>query len=131
MCYVVSKLENVIQQRASKKNRGSDKMQSIYKCKNFTKTGKVLLPSPWRKKFDLLPGRLADLEFEDEDKKILIRKADPKSTENKRLVSDNGSIHIPMELRNLLDLKDQEEYCLFIDEQAKQFILQIMPDKTG
>lgn len=101
-------------------------MLTMYKCKNFNKTGKILLPSKWRSQFGLLPGKLADLRF-DQDK-IIIEKADLESTHNKRLVSENGSIHIPKELQLILDITEEEEYCLFIDEEDKSFVLKMISE---
>lgn len=101
-------------------------MLTMYKCKNFNKTGKILLPSKWRSQFGLLPGKLADLRF-DQDK-IIIEKADLESTHNKRLVSENGSIHIPKELQLILDIAEEEEYCLFIDEEDKSFVLKMISE---
>ncbi|WP_254786589.1 hypothetical protein [Cytobacillus oceanisediminis] len=98
----------------------------MYKCKNFNKTGKILLPSKWRSQFGLLPGKLADLRF-DQDQ-IIIEKADLESTHNKRLISENGSIHIPKELQLLLDITEEEEYCLFIDEEDKSFVLKMISE---
>ncbi|OHX45973.1 hypothetical protein BBV17_23045 [Cytobacillus oceanisediminis] len=101
-------------------------MLTMYKCKNFNKTGKILLPSKWRSQFGLLPGKLADLRF-DQDQ-IIIEKADLESTHNKRLISENGSIHIPKELQLLLDITEEEEYCLFIDEEDKSFVLKMISE---
>ncbi|RBP96422.1 hypothetical protein DFO70_101229 [Cytobacillus firmus] len=101
-------------------------MLTMYKCKNFNKTGKILLPGKWRSQFGLLPGKLADLRFDHDQ--IIIEKADLESTHNKRLVSENGSIHIPKELQLLLDITEKEEYCLFIDEEDKSFVLKIISE---
>ncbi|MCS0789458.1 hypothetical protein NX021_14995 [Cytobacillus firmus] len=101
-------------------------MLTMYKCKNFNKTGKILLPSKWRSQFGLMPGKLADLRY-DQDQ-IIIEKADLESTHNKRLISDNGSIHIPKELQLLLDITEEEEYCLFIDEEDKSFVLKMISE---
>lgn len=101
-------------------------MLTMYKCKNFNKTGKILLPSKWRSQFGLMPGKLADLRF-DQDQ-IIIEKADLESTHNKRLISENGSIHIPKELQLLLDITEEEEYCLFIDEEDKSFVLKMISE---
>ena len=101
-------------------------MLTMYKCKNFNKTGKILLPSKWRSQFGLLPGKLADLRY-DQDQ-IIIEKADLESTHNKRLISENGSIHIPKELQLLLDITEEEEYCLFIDEEDKSFVLKMISE---
>ncbi|MCS0673962.1 hypothetical protein [Cytobacillus firmus] len=101
-------------------------MLTMYKCKNFNKTGKILLPSKWRSQFGLMPGKLADLRY-DQDQ-IIIEKADLESTHNKRLISENGSIHIPKELQLLLDITGEEEYCLFIDEEDKSFVLKMISE---
>ncbi|MEH6988624.1 hypothetical protein [Cytobacillus firmus] len=101
-------------------------MMTMYKCKNFNKTGKILLPSKWRSQFGLLPGKLADLRFDHDQ--IIIERANLESTHNKRLISENGSIHIPKELQQLLDITEEEEYCLYIDEEDKNFVLKIVSE---
>ncbi|WP_282171316.1 hypothetical protein [Cytobacillus firmus] len=104
-------------------------MLTMYKCKNFNKTGKILLPSKWRSQFGLLPGKLADLRFDhDNHDQIIIEKANLESTHNKRLISENGSIHIPKELQQLLDITEEEEYCLYIDEEDKNFVLKMISE---
>ncbi len=99
-------------------------MLRMYKCKNFNKSGKILLPSKWRREFGLLPGRLADLLFDHDQ--IIIKNANLESTHNKRLISENGSIHIPKELQLLLKITEEEKYCLFIDEENKWFIVRLL-----
>ncbi|KON88419.1 hypothetical protein AF332_17460 [Sporosarcina globispora] len=101
-------------------------MLTMYKCRNFNKTGKILLPSKWRGQFGLLPGKLAELRFE--QNQIIIEKANLESTHNKRLISENGSIHIPKELQLLLDITEEEEYCLYIDEEDKKFVVRMILD---
>jgi bifunctional DNA-binding transcriptional regulator/antitoxin component of YhaV-PrlF toxin-antitoxin module len=101
-------------------------MPTMYKCKNFNKTGKVLLPSKWRSQFGLLPGKLAELRYDHDQ--IIIERANLESTHNKRLISDNGSIHIPKELQLLLDITEEEEYCLYIDEEDESFILKVITE---
>jgi bifunctional DNA-binding transcriptional regulator/antitoxin component of YhaV-PrlF toxin-antitoxin module len=99
-------------------------MPDIYKCKNFSKTGKVQLPSKWRKEFGLLPGKLAELTYI--KKQVIIQKAQINTLNNKRIITENGAIFIPKELQLLLNVDSENEYCLFIDEMNEAFILKIL-----
>ncbi|WP_113928507.1 AbrB/MazE/SpoVT family DNA-binding domain-containing protein [Bacillus sp. P14.5] len=57
-----------------------------YKCREFTSTGNLFLPSKWGKEFHIEFGTKVDIEYDSEV--IYIRKANPNSTCNKRLVSE-------------------------------------------
>ncbi|WP_080845929.1 hypothetical protein [Cytobacillus gottheilii] len=99
-------------------------MPDIYKCKNFSKTGKIQLPSKWRKEFGLLPGKVAELSYV--KKQVIIQKARSNTTNNKRIISESGAVYIPKELQLLLNVDYEHEYCLFIDEINEAFILRII-----
>ncbi|KAB2329834.1 hypothetical protein [Bacillus mesophilum] len=99
-------------------------MPDIYKCKNFSKTGKIQLPSKWRKEFGLLPGKLAELTYA--KKQVVIQKARSGTTNNKRIITEGGAIYIPKELQLLLNVDCEHEYCLFIDAINETFILRVL-----
>jgi bifunctional DNA-binding transcriptional regulator/antitoxin component of YhaV-PrlF toxin-antitoxin module len=94
-----------------------------YKCKDFTLTGNLTLPVKWSKKFKIFYGTQVDVAYKPE--KIFIRKANPNTTHNKRYVSERNTVHIPKEIREIADISPNKEYCLFIDEENKQFIIAI------
>ncbi|MFT9599119.1 AbrB/MazE/SpoVT family DNA-binding domain-containing protein [Mesobacillus sp.] len=92
-----------------------------YKCKEFNKYGIVRLPCKWRRQFDFTPGKLVDLVYKKES--IIVKKHNPKSTDNSRIVSGEGTISIPAELKRLLSLTPDDEICIYIDKDNECFIL--------
>lgn len=98
----------------------------IYKCKELSKTRIVILPSKWRTNFDMMPGSHVDVAFEDHF--IYIRKADPFSTHNKRYISIDGGVIIPKEIMDLAQISPHQEYCLYVDQEAHQFVIKVLED---
>lgn len=95
-----------------------------YKCNDFNKSGTIILPKKWRTKFKLLPGSLVDLEHQGDS--IIIKKYEKDSTNNSRILSDKGEITVPVELRNLLAITENDEFCLYVDEKRQCFLLEIV-----
>jgi hypothetical protein len=56
---------------------------------------------------------------------IFIRKENPKSSHNKRFISDNGYIKIPKEIIDIANITSEDEYCLYVDEPNKQMVVKI------
>lgn len=99
-----------------------------YKCNDFNKSGTVRLPSKWRKRFGLLAGALVDIQFDRQT--IWIRKHSAPSTDNTRVISEEGTVTIPAELRKLMQININDEFCLYIDETQQCFILKL-DNKVG
>lgn len=95
-----------------------------YKCKEFNKYGIVRLPCKWRRKFDFTPGELVDLVHKQES--IIVKKHDPNSTDNSRIVSAEGTITIPAELKRIMEINPDDEICIFVDKENECFILRQM-----
>ncbi|SFA70190.1 MULTISPECIES: AbrB/MazE/SpoVT family DNA-binding domain-containing protein [unclassified Bacillus (in: firmicutes)] len=92
-----------------------------YKCKELNKSGIVILPKKWRDRFALKPGNLVDLEYD--NSAIVIKKHMHETKNNSRVINEEGSVLLPMELRNLMGLTPQDEFCLYIDEDNERFIV--------
>jgi bifunctional DNA-binding transcriptional regulator/antitoxin component of YhaV-PrlF toxin-antitoxin module len=99
-----------------------------YKCREFTRTGNLFLPSKWGREFNIEFGTKVDVEYEPEV--IYIRKANPDSTCNKRFVSEKNTVLIPKEIRESANISPDKEYCLYIDERNKQFVVAIQDDAS-
>lgn len=94
-----------------------------YKCNDFNKSGLIRLPSKWRKKFGLNPGTLVDFIFKNHT--IWIKKHTANSTDNTRILSERGTVAVPAELRHLMKIKTNDEFCLYIDKEHQCFVLKI------
>lgn len=92
-----------------------------YKCKEFNKYGIVRLPSKWRKKFDFIPGKLVDLVHKRDS--IVVQRHRNNTTDNVRIISVEGTISIPAELKRLLSLTPDDEICIYIDKENECFII--------
>lgn len=99
-------------------------MWQKYRCKDFSQTGNVTLPNQWRQRFGLTPGRQAEICYDEDG--ILIKKPEQNSTNNKRYISEKGAIHIPKEIRDISGIQPHQEFCLFVNEQEKCFILKVI-----
>lgn len=95
-----------------------------YKCKEFNKYGIVRLPCKWRRQFDFTPGKLVDLVYKKES--IIVKKHSPNSTDNSRIVSGEGTITIPAEIKRLMGIKPGDDICIIVDRENKCFILRQM-----
>ena len=93
----------------------------MYGRKPFSKSGTITLPHKWRQQFGLLPGRLAELVYQNNC--LYIKRALKDSTHNKRYISEKGTVHIPKELREEMGMTDQSSYCLHINEQENCFMI--------
>lgn len=69
--------------------------------------------------------RVRKIEISYEEKEIFIRKENPKSSHNKRLISENGYIKIPKEIIDIANITSEDQYCLYVDESNKQMVVKI------
>lgn len=94
-----------------------------YTCKDFPETGILRIPKNFQVKLGLHSRRRVDIAYE--EKMIFIRREDPKSFHNKRLISENGYIKIPKEIIDIANITSEDEYCLYVDEPNKQLVVKI------
>lgn len=93
----------------------------MYRCRNFPKSGVILLPVRWRRAFGFSCGEHVDVVKENDD--IIIKKADYRTFDHKRYISEKGGVNIPKEIRSQLDLNQEAEYCLYVEPDKKQFVV--------
>ena len=89
--------------------------------KTFSKSGTITLPYKWRQRFGLLPGKLAELFYQNNS--IYIKPAEKESTHNKRYISEKGTIHIPQELRREMGITYQSPYYLHVYEDERCIVI--------
>ncbi|WP_262481605.1 AbrB/MazE/SpoVT family DNA-binding domain-containing protein [Bacillus sp. CH30_1T] len=92
-----------------------------YGSKTFSKSGTITLPHKWRERFGLVPGKLAELVYQNNC--IYIKRAVKESTNNKRYVSEKGTVHIPKELREEMGMTHQSSYYLIVNETENYFMI--------
>ncbi|WP_240794279.1 AbrB/MazE/SpoVT family DNA-binding domain-containing protein [Bacillus sp. BHET2] len=100
---------------------GDDMLSMVYGSKTFSKSGTITLPHKWRQQFGLLPGRLAELFYQNNC--LYIKHAVKESTHNKRYISEKGTVHIPKELREEMGITHQSPYYLHINEKENCFMI--------
>lgn len=96
-------------------------LSMMYGSKPFSKSGTITLPHKWRQRFGLLPGRLAELVYQNNC--LYIKQALKDSTNNKRYISEKGTVHIPKELREEMGMTHQSSYYLHVNEKEKCFMI--------
>ncbi|TMU85230.1 AbrB/MazE/SpoVT family DNA-binding domain-containing protein [Bacillus sp. BHET2] len=96
-------------------------LSMVYGSKTFSKSGTITLPHKWRQQFGLLPGRLAELFYQNNC--LYIKHAVKESTHNKRYISEKGTVHIPKELREEMGITHQSPYYLHINEKENCFMI--------
>ncbi len=107
--------------QVKKESRCFDILSQVYENKTFSNSGMITLPKQWRQRFGLIPGRLAELIYQNDS--IYIKPARKHTTNNKRYVSEKGTVHIPKELRDAMGITPQDPYTLHINEEQRCFIL--------
>jgi bifunctional DNA-binding transcriptional regulator/antitoxin component of YhaV-PrlF toxin-antitoxin module len=96
-------------------------LSQLYENKTFSNSGMITLPKKWRQQFGLIPGRMAELIYQNHS--IYIKPARNDSTNNKRYISEKGTVHIPKELRDEMGLTPQDSYNLHINVEHNCFII--------
>ena len=94
-----------------------------YTCRDFPATGTLRIPKKFQVLLGLRAARRVDIAYE--EKTIFIRRENPKSSHNKRLISENGYIKIPKEIIVIANITSEDEYCLYADEKNKQLVVKI------
>lgn len=95
-------------------------MNEIYYCKLW-ESGRVTIPAKVRKKLSIEEGNPVSIFVRDNI--ICISKLDRDEILNQCLVSTNGSIQIPSEIRRLLKIKYPSEFVVEINKQFKEVFL--------
>jgi bifunctional DNA-binding transcriptional regulator/antitoxin component of YhaV-PrlF toxin-antitoxin module len=96
-------------------------LSMMYGSKTFSKSGSITLPHKWRQQFGLVPGKLAELVYQNNC--IYIKRAFKNSTHNKRYISEKGTVHIPKELREEMGMTHQSSYYLIVNETENCFMI--------
>ncbi|NQD66554.1 AbrB/MazE/SpoVT family DNA-binding domain-containing protein [Bacillus haikouensis] len=96
-------------------------LSQLYENKIFSNSGMITLPKMWRQRFGLIPGKMAELIYQNNS--IYIKSARNDSTNNQRYISEKGTVHIPKELRNEMGITPQDSYILHINEEHNCFII--------
>lgn len=94
-----------------------------YTCKDFPATGILRIPKNIQALLGLKASRRVDIVYE--EKTIFIRRENPKSFHNKRVISEKGYIKIPQEIIDIANITSEDEYCLYVDEPNKQMVVKI------
>jgi bifunctional DNA-binding transcriptional regulator/antitoxin component of YhaV-PrlF toxin-antitoxin module len=96
-------------------------LHMMYGSKPFSKNGTITLPRKWRQKFGLLPGKLAELVYQNHC--LYIKQALKDSTHNQRYISEKGTVHIPKELRDEMGMTYPSTYSLHVNEKENCFMI--------
>jgi len=96
-------------------------MYFLKKCNAINKFGLVSLPKKWRVKLGFEPGTLVEIRMN--KKEIWIYRSHHDETENQRYISTKGTVTIPAEFRNLLNIDAKSEMHLYVDEEKQAFVL--------
>ncbi len=89
----------------------------------------ITLPQKWRQRFGLIPGKLAELVYR--NRCIYIKQAEKDSTNNKRYISEKGTVHIPKELREEMGISHQSPYYLHVNEDQHCFVVTCEDQKSA
>jgi bifunctional DNA-binding transcriptional regulator/antitoxin component of YhaV-PrlF toxin-antitoxin module len=87
------------------------------------KLGMISLPKNERTELGFEPGTLVEIHLEDEEIWIYHSRYDEE--ENQRNISEKGTVTIPAEFRNLLNITKKTELSLYADKEKKAFIIRI------
>lgn len=91
--------------------------------KDFPANGILKIPKDFYTLLALHTGRRVDIFYE--EKMIFIRKENPKSSHNKRLISEKGYLKIPKEIIEIVNVTPEDYYCMYIDEPNKQLVVEV------
>lgn len=94
-----------------------------YKYKNFPASGILRIPKDLQLVLGFHIGRRVDVAYKEKD--IFIRRENPQTHHNKRLISENGYIKIPKEIIDIAKISLEDQFCLFLDAPNKQIVVKI------
>jgi bifunctional DNA-binding transcriptional regulator/antitoxin component of YhaV-PrlF toxin-antitoxin module len=92
----------------------------------LSKTGQIYIPRCIRKEIDLEVGNFINIVLDGE--KIILTNKDYEK-ENKCVISENGTIHIPTEIRRLSNIKSEAFFRVILDKKEKQ--INLIPEIKG
>ena len=92
--------------------------------KDFPGSGILRIPKKIRVELGFQIVRKIEIAYE--EKVIFIRRENPKSSHNKRLISENGYIKIPQEIIDIANITTEDQYYLYVDRTNNQMVLKIL-----
>ncbi|WP_235883144.1 AbrB/MazE/SpoVT family DNA-binding domain-containing protein [Metabacillus sediminilitoris] len=93
----------------------------------LTKTGQVYIPNWIRSEINLKPSDIINIFLE--DKKIVITNKEGYDYESQCVFSQNGTVHIPREIRRLCHINSEAVFSVTINKEEQKFNL--IPDGKG
>ncbi|MCM3740905.1 hypothetical protein M3210_11535 [Oceanobacillus luteolus] len=88
-----------------------------------SKLGTISLPKKERTELGFEPGTLMELHLQGEE--IWIYHSQNDANKNQRNLSNKGTLTIPAEFRNLLNITRETELYLFVDREMEAFIIKL------
>ncbi|WP_280771457.1 AbrB/MazE/SpoVT family DNA-binding domain-containing protein [Salipaludibacillus daqingensis] len=100
--------------------------RSIYDTKRvckFKKDQTILVPAGIRKLVSFFPRDEVFVRFDEKSNDITIYRSDTQTVENRMLITQNGAVRIPSEIKNLVKLKEGDRLSIFVDNEFNGVIL--------
>ena len=91
--------------------------------KDFPASGILKIPKEFQAILALHTGRRVDIFYE--EKMIFVRRENPKSFHNKRLISEKGYLKIPKEILDIVNVTEKDYYCMYLDEHNRQLVVEV------
>lgn len=92
----------------------------------LTKTGQVYIPNYIRSEINIEPGDIINIFLE--GKEIVMTNKKGFDNENQCVFSQNGTVHIPREIRKLCNIDSEVVFRVTINKEEQKFILN--PDSS-
>ncbi|MCM3654180.1 AbrB/MazE/SpoVT family DNA-binding domain-containing protein [Metabacillus litoralis] len=93
----------------------------------LSRNGQIYIPNCIRKELNLEVGHLISIILDGEI--IVLTNKDEDENENKCIFSENGTVHIPTEIRRLSNIKSEAFFRLILDKKEKR--INLIPEIKG
>ncbi|MGM0876819.1 MAG: AbrB/MazE/SpoVT family DNA-binding domain-containing protein [Bacillota bacterium] len=90
----------------------------------LTKTGQIYIPNCIRSEIDLACGDYIYIYID--GKKIVLTNKEGYEKENRSVFSENGTVHIPTEIRRLLNINSEAVFSVTLNKREMQ--INLIPD---
>lgn len=90
----------------------------------LTKSGQVYIPNYIRSEINLEPGDIINIFLE--GKEIVMTNKEGVDNENQCVFSQNGTVHIPREIRRLCNINSEAFFRVTLNKEEQKFYL--IPD---
>ncbi|NLP50672.1 AbrB/MazE/SpoVT family DNA-binding domain-containing protein [Bacillus sp. RO1] len=104
-------------------------MSQTKELRRIRKSGHLTIPKSIREQLDISDGDV--LMIMEQPLGLVMKPINEEHIFNESIVSNNGKVNIPIEIRRNLNINEETHFSVRLDKERSAVILEILEEETG